>query len=88
VGEDEAFIGGWERAREFLSTQEGYLSARLHRSISQTADFRYVNVALWESEEAFRAATSRPEFSNARTSDNGGMWVPKTMSRHATGAYS
>jgi hypothetical protein len=26
------------------------------------ADFRFVNVALWESAEAFRAAISQPEF--------------------------
>jgi heme-degrading monooxygenase HmoA len=64
-GEDEAFLQGWERAREFISTQEGYLSTTLHRSLSPTADFRYVNVALWESEQAFRDATSQPEFRNA-----------------------
>lgn len=64
-GEDDAFLQGWERARDFLSAQEGYLSTRLHRSISPTADFRFVNVALWQSEQAFRAATARPEFGNA-----------------------
>jgi heme-degrading monooxygenase HmoA len=63
--EDEAFLEGWERARAFLSTQEGYLSTRLHRSLSPKADFRFVNVALWESDQAFRDATFRPEFRNA-----------------------
>jgi heme-degrading monooxygenase HmoA len=60
--EDEAFVELWERAREFLSTQDGYLSTRLHRSLAPDADFRFVNVALWESEQAFRDATSQPEF--------------------------
>jgi heme-degrading monooxygenase HmoA len=64
-GKDEAFLQGWERTREFLGTQEGYLSTRLHRSLSPTADVRFVNVALWESAQAFRAATSQPEFRNA-----------------------
>ncbi len=64
-GEDEAFLEGWERTREFLSTQKGYVSTRLHRSLSPDADFRFVNVALWESEQAFRDATSQPEFRNA-----------------------
>lgn len=64
-GEDEAFLQRWERARQFLSTQEGYLSTRLHRSLSPAADFRFVNVALWQSEQAFQAATSQPEFRNA-----------------------
>jgi heme-degrading monooxygenase HmoA len=64
-GEDDAFLHGWERTRDFLRTQEGYLSTKLHRSISTAADFRFVNVALWQSEQAFRAATSRPEFRDA-----------------------
>ena len=64
AGEDEAFLQGWERARCFVATQEGYLSTKLHRSLSPEADFRFVNVALWRSAEAFRAATSRPEFRN------------------------
>jgi heme-degrading monooxygenase HmoA len=65
AGEDETFLEGWERTRDFLATQDGYLSTRLHQSISSEADFRFVNVALWRSAEAFRAATSRPEFRNA-----------------------
>jgi heme oxygenase (mycobilin-producing) len=64
-GSDEAFLAGWERQREFLSAQEGYLSTRLHRSLSPDADFRYVNVALWESAQAFRDATSQPAFGAA-----------------------
>jgi heme-degrading monooxygenase HmoA len=64
-GEDDAFLRGWDRQRELLSTREGYLSTRLHRSLSPDADYRFVNVARWESEQAFRDATSQPEFSNA-----------------------
>jgi heme oxygenase (mycobilin-producing) len=62
---DEAFLSGWELQREFLSAREGYRSTRLHRSLSPDADFRFVNVALWESEQAFRDATSQPEFTSA-----------------------
>ena len=64
AGADEEFVRGWENGRDFLRKQEGFISTRLHRSLSPTADFRYVNVALWTSAEAFRAATSRPEFGN------------------------
>lgn len=63
--EDEAFLAGWERQRDLLSRQEGYLSTRLHRSLAPDADFRFVNVARWESAQAFRDAISQPEFSNA-----------------------
>lgn len=64
-GQDEAFLEAWERARAFLATQQGYLSTRLHRSLSPAADFRFVNVAVWQSAQAFQAATSQPEFTNA-----------------------
>ena len=65
AGQDEAFVEGWELARAFLATQPGYLSTRLHRSLSPRADFRFVNVAVWESAQAFQAATSQPGFANA-----------------------
>jgi heme-degrading monooxygenase HmoA len=64
--DDEAFLKGWEQARAYLSTPDGYLATRLHRSLSPSADFRYVNVALWESGHAFEAATSAAAFTNAQ----------------------
>jgi heme oxygenase (mycobilin-producing) len=65
AGQDEAFLQAWERAREFLATQEGYVSTRLHRSLSPAADFRFVNVAVWQSPQAFQAAIAQPGFRNA-----------------------
>ena len=59
---DQSFLAGWERAHDFLLNQPGYRSSRLHRSVEPGADFRYVNLAVWDSEESFRAATGRPEF--------------------------
>ena len=60
--QDAAFIAGWERAQQFLSSQEGYLSTKLHRSIAPDADFRFVNVAQWRSPQGFQAATGQPAF--------------------------
>jgi heme oxygenase (mycobilin-producing) len=59
---DDGFITGWERARDFLSEQDGYLSTGLHRSLDRGAEFRFVNVAHWRSAEAFKAATAQPDF--------------------------
>ena len=59
VGDDERFVAGWERARSLLSEQPGYLETTLHRSLSPDAEFRFVNVARWETAEAFQAATSK-----------------------------
>jgi heme-degrading monooxygenase HmoA len=64
-GQDEVFLQAWEQAREFLAGQDGYVSTRLHRSLSPAADFRFVNVAVWRSRQAFQAATSQPGFRNA-----------------------
>ncbi len=61
-GADESFLACWERAHDFLLSQPGYRSSQLHKSVELGADFRYVNVSVWDSEEAFRAATSRLEF--------------------------
>ena len=59
---DEHFLASWESGRDYLRTQPGYLSTRLHRSLSPTADFRFVNVALWRSVDDFLAATAKPEW--------------------------
>ena len=61
-GQDEQFLASWEQSRDFLRTQPGYLSTKLHRSLAPHADFRYVNVARWESAAAFRMATAQPQF--------------------------
>lgn len=61
-GADEAFIQGWERARDFLSRQPGFVSTALHQSLAPDADFRFVNIARWDSAEAFRAALAQPGF--------------------------
>ena len=65
LGADRAFLEYWDRARRFLGAQDGYLWTRLHRSLSPEADFRFVNVALWQSAQAFQAAISHPEFGGA-----------------------
>jgi heme-degrading monooxygenase HmoA len=58
----DGFVAGWERSRDFLAGQDGYLSTELHRSLGPDADFRFVNVAHWQSPAAFQAAVSQPGF--------------------------
>ena len=45
-----------------MERQPGYLSTALHRSLDPTAQFRYINVAHWESAQDFSAALNNPEF--------------------------
>jgi antibiotic biosynthesis monooxygenase len=57
---DDAFLAGWERTREFLHTQPGYLTTRLCRSLSPEVDFRFVNIGRYASPQAFQAAIGQP----------------------------
>lgn len=62
--EDERFLNGWDRARDMLAAQPGYLGTRLHRSLGP-ADFRFVNIARWSTPAAFRNAVEQPAFQQA-----------------------
>ncbi|WP_051644775.1 antibiotic biosynthesis monooxygenase family protein [Labrenzia sp. DG1229] len=39
----------WEKSRDFLRQQPGYISTRLHRALAPDARFQLINVAIWES---------------------------------------
>ena len=45
---DDAFLAGWDDARGLLGGRQGYLGARLHRSV-EPARFRFVDLARWSS---------------------------------------
>jgi hypothetical protein len=57
---DERFVSAWEQAGEWLGSQEGWVGRRLHQSLAP-ADYRYVNLGWWESEDAYRRAVERPD---------------------------
>ena len=59
---DKAFLAGWQQAAEYLRQQPGFISTRLHRAISSDATFRFVNVAEWESPQAFQQAVASEGF--------------------------
>jgi heme-degrading monooxygenase HmoA len=58
AGSEDDAIAMWMQARDFLATQPGYISTKLHRSLSSDATYTLINVAEWESMETFRAATT------------------------------
>ena len=55
------FIAAWEATRDFLQSQPGYIETALHQSLTPDADFLFVNIARWETPEAFRAAIASVE---------------------------
>jgi heme-degrading monooxygenase HmoA len=56
------FIAAWERARDYLETQPGYVDTALHQSLTPEADFQFVNIARWRSAADFAAAIQSPGF--------------------------
>ena len=58
----DTFLSGWRERAEFMSTQPGFRSFRLHRAVSPDSRFQLINVAEWKSAEALRAATGQPTF--------------------------
>jgi len=61
-GREQEALAEWEAAAVFLRKQPGYISTNLHEAIAPGAKFHFINVAQWESPEAFQAAVSNPEF--------------------------
>ena len=53
----ESFTAAWEKTRDYLETQPGYIDTALHRALAPNAEFQFVNVARWQTPEEFRAAT-------------------------------
>jgi len=64
VPADEAdrFIAAWEKARDYLATQPGYVDTALHQAVGPEAEFQFVNIARWRSAEDFAAAIGSPGF--------------------------
>lgn len=56
AGEADAFLAAWERTRDYLRTQPGYIDTALHQSLAPDAEFQFVNVAHWRSAAEHSAA--------------------------------
>ena len=64
--DEPAMLRAWTADARFMQRQPGFISTQLHRAIGEGCS--YLNYAIWESNAAFRAAFSQPEF-RARLSD-------------------
>src|SRR6266851_6713520 len=60
--EADRFIAAWEKTRDYLRSQPGYVDNALHQAVTPGADFQFVNIARWRSAEEFMAATQGPGF--------------------------
>jgi heme-degrading monooxygenase HmoA len=60
--ETDRFLALWKEQATIMSAQPGFVRARLHRATRDDAEYRFINVAEWASEELFTKAVSNPEF--------------------------
>ena len=60
AADEPLFLDAWKDDAEFMKRQPGFISTQLHRAIGESPT--YLNYAVWESTEAFRAAFTHPEF--------------------------
>ena len=55
------FLKTWHETCEFMRSAPGFIDTTLHRSLDTDTRFRFVNIAHWESEDAYQAALARQE---------------------------
>lgn len=60
LADEAALLAAWSHDADFMKAQPGYISTQLHKAIGGSGTF--VNYAVWESLESFRAAFTNPEF--------------------------
>lgn len=60
--EAEQFIAAWEKTRDYLATQPGYVGTALRQAVTPGAEFEFVNVAHWQTAQDFQAAIQSPGF--------------------------
>lgn len=56
----DGLLAAWERDANWMKRQPGYISTQLHRGIGGSCTF--LNYAVWELVDHFRAAFTNPEF--------------------------
>lgn len=75
-GKKTEALAAWDRARDYLCRQPGYLSAVLHEAISPDARFHLVNVAKWKSVDDFQTAIGRMEEAGIMPRMEGVNYIP------------
>ncbi|UWQ48467.1 antibiotic biosynthesis monooxygenase [Leisingera caerulea] len=58
--DEQALLEAWAHDADFMKSQPGYISTQMHKGIAGSAT--YVNYAVWQDVQSFRAAFMNPEF--------------------------
>ncbi|PRY36889.1 antibiotic biosynthesis monooxygenase family protein [Umezawaea tangerina] len=81
----ESFKAGWRGLAEIMASAPGFRDAQLHEAISGETRFQLINVAHWDSEQAWRDAAANPEMRAAARRVGGDPAAPRAV--HNTGLY-
>ena len=60
--DEKEFLSGWKNLLEWLRSKDGFRAARLQRSVSSSAPFRFIGMSMWDSQAAITAALDDPRF--------------------------
>ena len=60
VAESDHFLQRWKDNARLMASSPGFISARMHRSLVDEAELRFVNIAEWESGAALAGARANP----------------------------
>ena len=58
--DETAFLEAWADDAAYMKSRPGFISTQLHRALGESPAF--LNYAVWETLDAFRAAFGDPEF--------------------------
>jgi heme-degrading monooxygenase HmoA len=60
--ESERFLERWRDSARVMAGQPGFIRARMHRSLVDDAELRFINVAEWASGKTLARAQANPEW--------------------------
>lgn len=63
----ETFTAGWRELAAIMASAPGFRGAQLHEAVNDEARFQLVNIARWDSEQAWRDASTNPAMREAAT---------------------
>jgi len=66
IADEARFLQAWQNDAAFMKLQPGFISTQLHRALGESPT--YLNCAVWETTDLFRAAFTHPAF-RAKLSD-------------------
>lgn len=77
LDESERFLQRWKDSARVMAGQPGFVRARMHQSLTNDAEPRFVNVAEWDSGNALARAQANPEWraSVQRTLDDPNLHI-------------